>query len=262
MKRQTITAKQARFIAEYLIDLNGSEAAIRAGYSPGSARRIATRLLREPNIAAEVQRRQAEHLERAGITAEGVLEQLQLIASFDPISIYDEHLNVMPLRDWPAAARAAVSSYDTGTRGNGADAKETVVKVKFESKLQALALLAKHLGLLTNQPKVDNHVTISWLPPEPALALESETIDTGPMGPPQGLDAGRSQSPTVQDEMGFAEPAPGLPHGTHASSSGGLYESPSSSIEDELSRSMEATGMSQRALERLLPELRTPKGKR
>ncbi len=266
MGRETVTAKQARFIAEYLIDLNGSEAAVRAGYSRGSAQRIASRLLREPHIKAEVQRLQAEQLEKAGITAEGVLEQLRRIAFFDPTSIYHEQGNVMQPKGWPSAARAAVSSYDTITRGSNATARETVIKVKFESRLQALELLAKHLGLLTHQPQVDNHVTITWLAPEPKPEPHVETVDADagprqlePMGPPQGFDAGQAQSLPVEEKMGLADPPRPLPHRTHASSFSETYGVSSSSVEEEIRRSMEATGMSRRAIQRLLPELRASK---
>jgi phage terminase small subunit len=91
---RTPTAKQTRFIAEYLTDLNASEAAIRAGYGRSSARYTASRLLQRPHIRAEVHRLQAEQLQKAGITAEGVLEQLRRIAYFDPATMYDQEGNL------------------------------------------------------------------------------------------------------------------------------------------------------------------------
>jgi len=107
------TAKQARFIAEYLKDLNGSDAAVRAGYGRSSARATASRLLQKSYIKSEVQRLQAAQLEKAGITAEGVLEQLRRIAYFDPATIYDDQGYLKHTKDWPATARTALSSYDT-----------------------------------------------------------------------------------------------------------------------------------------------------
>ena len=88
MREPVLTGKQARFVAEYLKDLNGSEAAVRAGYTLLSARHTASRLLAKPHIKAEVRRLQAEHLGKVGYTAESVMEQLRRIAFFDVAAIY------------------------------------------------------------------------------------------------------------------------------------------------------------------------------
>lgn len=85
----SLTAKQARFAAEYVKDLNGSAAAARAGYSQASARRIASQLLDLPHVRAEVQRLEAVQLEKVGVTAEGVIEQLRRVAFFDVATIYE-----------------------------------------------------------------------------------------------------------------------------------------------------------------------------
>ena len=72
-----MTDKQHRFIDEYLIDLNGQEAAIRAGYSKPSAKQIAYKLLRTPYVAAEVQRRQQELAERTETTRDDIIAELE-----------------------------------------------------------------------------------------------------------------------------------------------------------------------------------------
>lgn len=79
-----LTAKQARFVDEYLIDLNATQAAIRAGYSAGSAEVEGSRLLRNAKVAAEVSSRQAERAKRTEITQDRVLEELWAIATADP----------------------------------------------------------------------------------------------------------------------------------------------------------------------------------
>lgn len=79
-----LTAKQARFVDEYLIDLNATQAAIRAGYSSGSAEVEGSRLLRNAKVAALVSSRQAERTERTEITQDRVLEELWAIATADP----------------------------------------------------------------------------------------------------------------------------------------------------------------------------------
>jgi len=71
-----LTPKQERFVSEYLIDLNGTQAAIRAGYSPKTANEQAARLLANVSVAAEVAKRSRKHAERAEITAQDVLQGL------------------------------------------------------------------------------------------------------------------------------------------------------------------------------------------
>jgi hypothetical protein len=72
------------FVREYLVDLNGRQAAIRAGYSPQSARCTASELLARPDVAALVAAAMKERSERTGITADRVLERFWAIATADP----------------------------------------------------------------------------------------------------------------------------------------------------------------------------------
>lgn len=71
-----LSPKQMRFIDEYLLDLNGTQAAIRAGYSPNSAQEQASVLLSKPMIAKIVSERQAEQAHRCDISKEWVLKRL------------------------------------------------------------------------------------------------------------------------------------------------------------------------------------------
>lgn len=88
-----LTAKQELFCKEYLIDLNATQAAIRAGYSKNTACAIGTENLRKPNIALFIQEAMAERSESTGITADYVLNGIKeltdtLVASEDPKSAY------------------------------------------------------------------------------------------------------------------------------------------------------------------------------
>jgi phage terminase small subunit len=68
--------KQIRFVSEFLVDLNGAQAAIRAGYSRNSARQIATRLLSKVHIRALVQEKQKEAEERLQIRRDDIIRGL------------------------------------------------------------------------------------------------------------------------------------------------------------------------------------------
>lgn len=74
-----ITPKQQRFAEEYLIDLNASQAAIRAGYSEATAPEQASRLLKNANVRAMIDERMAERSERTAITADYVLEGIKAV---------------------------------------------------------------------------------------------------------------------------------------------------------------------------------------
>lgn len=75
-KQDELTAKQSRFIDEYMKDLNGTQAAIRAGYSTKGADVQAVRLLGNVRIKAEVEKRQAALAETHGVTLKSLLDEL------------------------------------------------------------------------------------------------------------------------------------------------------------------------------------------
>ena len=79
-----LTAKQQRFVEEYLVDLNATQATIRAGYSPKRANMIGYENLRKPEIAAAISAAQEERSRRTGITADRILQRLWAIATADP----------------------------------------------------------------------------------------------------------------------------------------------------------------------------------
>lgn len=71
-----LTARQAKFIDEYLVDRNGAGAAVRAGYSAACARETAYRLLTNDHIAKIVEQRTADEARRLGVTRERILKEL------------------------------------------------------------------------------------------------------------------------------------------------------------------------------------------
>lgn len=79
-----LTARQAAFVREYLVDLNGADAVRRAGYSHVGAKAEASRLLARPNIAAAIAAAMAERAQRVSISADAVLTRLWAIATADP----------------------------------------------------------------------------------------------------------------------------------------------------------------------------------
>src|SRR5262249_55183249 len=78
-KLDNLTPKQRRFVEEYLIDLNATQAAIRAGYSKTSAHDIGWENLRRPVVAGEIARLQSEKAQKTGLNADTVLDELSRI---------------------------------------------------------------------------------------------------------------------------------------------------------------------------------------
>ena len=115
----TLVKKRERFVEEYLIDLNATQAAIRAGYSPKTAYSIGHELMKIPEVRARIYKAMAERSKRTGINADRVLRELGKIAS-----VSYTHLDVYK-RQGRGAATAAPgillgSSPAAATRGQSA----------------------------------------------------------------------------------------------------------------------------------------------
>jgi phage terminase small subunit len=159
-----VTPKQARFVAEYLKDLNGKQAAIRTGYSPKTAEIQASRLLSNPKVAAAVSAQTAKQLGKLNITAEMVKERLALIAFQDIRKLHDEHGNLKPIHLLPDDAAAFVAGLEVikknAAAGDGVI--DTVHKIKVVDPVKALEMLAKHFGLLIERVEHSGGLEISW----------------------------------------------------------------------------------------------------
>jgi phage terminase small subunit len=136
--------KQLRFCTEYLLDLNGTQAAIRAGYSQKTAASIAEQHLRKLEIQAEIQRLQAQRSQRLDITADHVLKDLAALA-FTPItdvlSVEDGKVTLKDSSEWSEEAHKAVESVRQSKDG---------FSIKMANKLAALEKLGQHLGLFSD----------------------------------------------------------------------------------------------------------------
>ena len=148
--------KQTRFVAEYLVDLNATQAAIRAGYSKKTAAQIAEKLLRKAEIAQAVSDRQGKKLARLDLKAEDVLRQLLQITQSDLRRLFDTEGNLLPVHDLPDDVAAALASVEVVARPTGDKARpvEYVHKFRLWDKNAALNTLAKHLGLLIDRHEV------------------------------------------------------------------------------------------------------------
>ena len=146
-----ITARQARFIEEYVIDCDATNSAIRAGFSERTSDSIGHQLLGKPLIADAIAPARAKLARKADVTAERVIAEFAAIAFLNPADYYDEDGNLLPIREMPEAARRAITGIDVEEifAGRGEERRQIGVlrKIRFAQKQPALDSLAKHLGL-------------------------------------------------------------------------------------------------------------------
>ena len=155
-----LTAKQARFVDEYLVDLNATQAAIRAGYSRKRADAIGFENLRKPEIESAVQAAMGRRSARTEVTAERVLEELAKIAFGDVRSIFDESGALRRISDLGDNAAACIAGCDIVTVSKGEGEVEYVAKIKMTDKIRALELCGRHLGMFKDKLEVEGALVI------------------------------------------------------------------------------------------------------
>jgi len=149
---KNLNNKQLRFIEEYLVDLNGTQAAIRAGYSERSARTTSANLMANPAIQAKIQTKKQERAERTDITADRVVLELAKVA----------FTNMRDVCSWsPDSGVTLHDSEKIGDKAHGAVLKVKerynidddggptgrTLEIQLHDKLKALEMLGKHLGM-------------------------------------------------------------------------------------------------------------------
>jgi len=141
-----LTPKQAKFCTEYLIDLNGSAAAVRAGYAPKNARITAAKLLTNANIQAYLQQLKQQQQTRTQITSDWVIQQLVQIATAsgaDYVTIdRNGTVRYTPTEKLTAAQKAAIAGIKPTMAG---------AEIKTYDRLKALELIGRHLGTFDRQ---------------------------------------------------------------------------------------------------------------
>jgi phage terminase small subunit len=152
-----LTPKQEAFVAEFLIDLNGAKAAIRAGYSARTAGEQAYDLLRNPDIAAAIERGRAQRAQRTRMEQDMVINEMAHLG-FSCITHYavDEETGDLVLRDGaPLGAMAAVQSVRHRKRvrvdKDGAVVTTYDTAIRLWDKPKALFLLGRHVGLFADR---------------------------------------------------------------------------------------------------------------
>lgn len=157
---KTLTYKQQRFVEEFLIDFNATQAAIRAGYSARTAQAIGAENLTKPLIGAALTERKQRLDEKAGLTTERAARQLAMSCFYDMRKMFDPKGAFLPIHELDEETAAGIAAFDVvemagalrvdAQNGTGHVPMYTK-KVKLVDKIAALGLVMRHLGMLKDR---------------------------------------------------------------------------------------------------------------
>ncbi|MER2061396.1 MAG: terminase small subunit [Aerococcus urinaeequi] len=158
-KKAPLSAKMKLFCKEYMIDLNATQAAVRAGYSPKSAREIGNENLKKPAVMEYLKKMMDKRATKLEITAERVLQEYARIG-FSQITDFvhvqtvgeEQKVVVKDTKDLSLEQIAALASIEQGEFG---------IKVKLHEKIRALDAMSKHLGVFREELKITNDISVT-----------------------------------------------------------------------------------------------------
>lgn len=153
--RRELTPRRKRFVEEYLIDLNGTRAAIRAGYSPRTANEQAVALLADVSVAEAVAKAKEQRATRVGMTADQVLNEMAILANACVDHYYvDELGRLRPTPDAPEGAMRAVQWVKRRTKIDKDDNMTIEVEFKLWDKPGSIKAMGKQIGLFPDKVEV------------------------------------------------------------------------------------------------------------
>lgn len=150
--------KQDLFVQEYLIDLNGKQAAIRAGYSPKTAEQISYQLLQKTSVQNAIARAMAERSRRTGINQDRVVRELAKIAFVKMTDVVNDECEIRPDADPDdLACIESVKVKQIPTKSGDVGVER---EVRLSPKIKALELLGRHLGMFNDKLTLDGVVPV------------------------------------------------------------------------------------------------------
>lgn len=154
MAKRQLSDQRQRFVEEYLIDLNGTQAAIRAGYSPKTAQEQSSRLLSNVMVQEAISKAMAARSRRTGVNQDRVVLELAKLAFVKMTDVVDSNGRIREdATDDDLSCIESIKYKESDNEFGGSVERE----VKIGSKLKALELLGKHLGMWND--KLDVNVT-------------------------------------------------------------------------------------------------------
>ncbi|MEW8792342.1 terminase small subunit [Klebsiella sp. JL973] len=164
-----LTDKQEMFCREYLIDLNATQAAIRAGYSAKTANRTASENMSKPDIQSRIAELKAQRNDLVGINATYVLNRLVEIDQMDVLDILNSTGELKPVAEWPKVWRTTLSGLEVMEMASEGNAAALLKKIKWPDKVKNLELLGKHIDVSAFKETVDHKSSDGSMTPKPTV---------------------------------------------------------------------------------------------
>lgn len=153
-----LTPKQQRFVEEYLVDLNATQAAIRAGYKERTAYSQGQRLLKNVEIQNAIQQAREKRTERTEVTQDMVIRQLAKIAFHDFRDVVEWEGNEIRIRDSSEVDGTIIQEIQESISEGGRN-----LKVKTNDRMRALDMLGRHLGMFVDKKEISGKLDFADL---------------------------------------------------------------------------------------------------
>ena len=191
MAKGGLTPKQEAFVREYLLDLNATQAAIRAGYSAKTAKTIGPRLLENVGVQEAITAGRMKTAERLELTREAVIRQYQRIGFSDPRKMFDANGQLKPITELDDDTAAAIQAFDVEMKAtineDGEPVSLPVAKIKIADRKTALDSIMKAQGWnLPDQVEVagkgggaiqhEHRARVVIVPPKVAAEVETRSL--------------------------------------------------------------------------------------
>lgn len=191
MAKGRLTPKQEAFVREYLLDLNATQAAIRAGYSAKTAKTIGPRLLENVGVQEAITAGRMKTAERLELTREAVIRQYQRIGFSDPRKMFDANGQLKPITELDDDTAAAIQAFDVEMKAtineDGEPVSLPVAKIKIADRKTALDSIMKAQGWnLPDQVEVagkgggaiqhEHRARVVIVPPKVAAEVETRSL--------------------------------------------------------------------------------------
>jgi phage terminase small subunit len=158
-RKHKLTEKQKRFVAEYQIDLNGTQAAIRAGYSPKTAEVIANHLVKKSWVLEAIKKQTEARLHKVGVRSDAVLTRMARLGFADIRKLYRDDGTLLPPHEWPDEIVPCVAGVESFEEYQGKGDDRHLIgftrKVRLWDPNPALTNIAKNLGIIGNRKHRD-----------------------------------------------------------------------------------------------------------
>ena len=154
-----LTRKQARFVQEYLIDLNATKAAVRSGYSKRTAQQTCSQIMSKIVVKNAIDAAMRDRADETKIDAALVLKRLAAEAEADIADLYDDDGSLKPVKEWPKIWRQGLVQgieIDALFEGAGQDRVQVGVtkKIRLDNRIRRIELIGKHIGVNAFQEQV------------------------------------------------------------------------------------------------------------